>query len=140
MPPSQLLKKFASHPRQHDLAIALREIGRQGEIRDRTAEGQHYRMAGLNLLAATIISWNTDQLDKAVAQRKRAGLDCSPHLLAHISPLIFSLQASTDGRNGDAGKLMIRFRPLPDSTPHTKFARTLLEGWYYVRRIVYTKR
>ena len=28
MPPSQLLKKFASHPRQHDLAIALREIGR----------------------------------------------------------------------------------------------------------------
>ena len=128
MPPSQLLKKFASHPRQHDLAIALREIGRvertlfiidwlldadmqrrtqiglnkgeshhalknalrigrQGEIRDRTAEGQHYRMAGLNLLAANIIYWNTDQLGKAVAQRKRAGLDCSPELLAHISPL-----------------------------------------------------
>lgn len=128
MPPSQLLKKFASNPRQHDLAIALREIGRvertlfiidwlldadmqrraqiglnkgeshhalknalrigrQGEIRDRTAEGQHYRMAGLNLLAAIIIYWNTDQLGKAVAQRKRAGLDCSPDLLAHISPL-----------------------------------------------------
>ncbi|MGR3661755.1 MAG: Tn3 family transposase [Paracoccaceae bacterium] len=128
MPPSQLLKKFASHPRQHDLAIALREIGRvertlfiiewlldadmqrraqiglnkgeshhalknalrigrQGEIRDRTAEGQHYRMAGLNLLAAIIIYWNTDQLGKAVAQRKRAGRDCSPDLLAHISPL-----------------------------------------------------
>ncbi len=128
MPPSQLLKKFASHPRQHDLAIALREIGRvertlfiidwlldadmqrraqiglnkgeshhalknalrigrQGEIRDRTAEGQHYRMAGLNLLAAIIIYWNTDQLGKAVAQRKRAGLDCPTNLLAHISPL-----------------------------------------------------
>ena len=128
MPPSQLLKKFASHPRQHDLAIALREIGRvertlfiidwlldadmqrraqiglnkgeshhalknalrigrQGEIRDRTAEGQHYRMAGLNLLAAIIIYWNTNQLGKAVAQRKRAGLDCSPDLLTHISPL-----------------------------------------------------
>ncbi|WP_456391288.1 Tn3 family transposase [Profundibacter sp.] len=128
MPPSQLLKKFASHPRQHDLAIALREIGRvertlfiidwlldadmqrraqiglnkgeshhalknalrigrQGEIRDRTAEGQHYRMAGLNLLAAVIIYWNTAQLGKAVAKRKRAGLDCSPSLLAHISPL-----------------------------------------------------
>lgn len=28
MPPSQLLRKFAAHPRQHDLAIALREIGR----------------------------------------------------------------------------------------------------------------
>jgi len=128
MPPSQLLRKFSAHPRQHDLAIALREIGRvertlfiiewlldsdmqrraqiglnkgeshhalknalrigrQGEIRDRTAEGQHYRMAGLNLLAAIIIYWNTDQLGKAVTLRKRAGLDCSPELLAHISPL-----------------------------------------------------
>ncbi len=97
MPPSQLLRKFAAHPRQHDLAIALREIGRiertlfiidwlldadmqrraqiglnkgeahnalknalrigrQGEIRDRTAEGQHYRMAGLNLLAAWVLA------------------------------------------------------------------------------------
>jgi TnpA family transposase len=28
MPPSQLLKKFASHPRHQYLAIALREIGR----------------------------------------------------------------------------------------------------------------
>jgi len=128
MPPSQLLRKFASFPRQHDLAIALREIGRiertlfiidwlldadmqrraqiglnkgeahhalknalrigrQGEIRDRTAEAQHYRMAGLNLLAAIIIYWNTNQLGKAVQQRKRVGLDCSPELLSHISPL-----------------------------------------------------
>lgn len=128
MPPSQLLRKFASHPRQHDLAIALREIGRvertlfiidwlldadmqrraqiglnkgeshhalknalrigrQGEIRDRTTEGQHFRMAGLNLLAAIIIYWNTYQLDKSVAQRKCAGLSCPPELLSHISPL-----------------------------------------------------
>ncbi|MFT4783966.1 MAG: TnpA family transposase [Paracoccaceae bacterium] len=28
MPPSQLLRKFAAHPRQHDLAVALRETGR----------------------------------------------------------------------------------------------------------------
>ena len=96
MPPSQLLRKFAAYPRQHELALALREIGRvertlfiidwlldadmqrraqiglnkgeahhalknalrigrQGEIRDRSAEGQHFRMAGLNLLAAIII-------------------------------------------------------------------------------------
>ncbi len=81
------LKKFASYPRQHDLATALREIGRvertlfildwildidmqrraqiglnkgeshhalknalligrQGEIHDRTTEGQHYRLLG----------------------------------------------------------------------------------------------
>jgi TnpA family transposase len=128
MPPSQLLRKFASHPRQHDLAVALREvgriertlfiidwlldtdmqrraqiglnkgeshhalknalrIGRQGEIRDRTTEGQHYRMAGLNLLAAIIIYWNTVHLGESVIKRKIAGLDCSPKLLAHTSPL-----------------------------------------------------
>jgi TnpA family transposase len=128
MPPSQLLKKFAAYPRQHELAVALREIGRvertlfiiewildadmqrraqiglnkgeahhalknalrigrQGEIRDRTAEGQHYRMAGLNLLAAIIIYWNTKHLGQAVAARQRAGLNCGPDLLAHISPL-----------------------------------------------------
>ena len=128
MPPSQLLRKFAAYPRQHELAVALREIGRiertlfiiewlldadmqrraqiglnkgeahhalknalrigrQGEIRDRTAEGQHFRMAGLNLLAAIIIYWNTKHLGQAVTGRSRAGLDCSPGLLAHISPL-----------------------------------------------------
>ena len=50
-------------------------------------EGQHYRMAGLNMLAATIIYWNTKHLGMAVTARKRASLDCSPDLLAHISPL-----------------------------------------------------
>ncbi|WP_299567845.1 Tn3 family transposase [uncultured Sulfitobacter sp.] len=128
MQPSQLLKKLAARPRQHDLAIALREIGRvertlfiiewaldtdmqrraniglnkgeahhalksalrigrQGEIRDRTAEGQHFRIAGLNLLTAIIIYWNTKQLGVAVAQRKKAGLDTPAYLLTHISPL-----------------------------------------------------
>lgn len=128
IPPSQLLRKFASYPRQHDLATALREIGRvertlfildwvldidmqrraqiglnkgeshhalknalrvgrQGEIRDRTTEGQHYRLAGLNLLAAIVIYWNTLHLGYAVTQRKRAGLPVPPELLAHTSPL-----------------------------------------------------
>lgn len=128
MQPSQLLKKLAARPRQHDLAIALREIGRvertlfiiewaldtdmqrraniglnkgeahhalksalrigrQGEIRDRNMEGQHFRIAGLNLLTAIIIFWNTKQLGAAVAQRKRVGLDTPADLLAHISPL-----------------------------------------------------
>ncbi|MDO8986592.1 Tn3 family transposase [Cypionkella sp.] len=128
MPPSQLLRKFAAYPRQHELAVALREIGRvertlfiidwlldadmqrraqiglnkgeahhalknalrigrQGEIRDRTSEGQHFRIAGLNLLAAIIIFWNTKHLGNAVTQRKHDGLECPPELLAHISPL-----------------------------------------------------
>ncbi len=128
IPPSQLLRKFASYPRQHDLAVALREIGRiertlfiidwvldadmqrraqvglnkgeshhalknalrigrQGEVRDRTAEGQHFRMVGLNLLAAIVIYWNTVHLGHAVDQRKRAGLPTLLELLKHISPL-----------------------------------------------------
>ena len=70
----------------HALKNALR-IGRQGEIRDRSSEGQHYRMAGLNLLAAIVIYWNTAHLGEAVRQRKHAGLTVEPELLAHISPL-----------------------------------------------------
>ena len=77
------LNKGESH---HALKNALR-IGRQGEIRDRSTEGQHYRMAGLNLLAAIVIYWNTVRLGEAVRQRKRAGLPVEPELLAHISPL-----------------------------------------------------
>lgn len=127
MPPGQLLKKFAAYPRRHELAVALRDIGRvermlfiigwlldadmqrraqiglnkgeahhalknalrigrQGEIRDRTAEAQHYRMAGLNLLAAIIICWNTKHLGQAVGTRQRAGLNRDPALPADISP------------------------------------------------------
>ena len=65
---------------------ALR-IGRQGEIRDRSSEGQHYRMAGLNLLVAIVIYWNTAHLGEAVRPRKHAGLTVEPELLARISPL-----------------------------------------------------
>ncbi len=39
---------------------------RQGEIRDRTTEGQHYRIAGLNLLTAIVVYWNTLHLGHAV--------------------------------------------------------------------------
>ena len=77
------LNKGESH---HALKNALR-IGRQGEIRDRSTEGQHYRMAGLNLLAAIVIYWNTARLGEAVASRRRAGLPVSPELLAHTAPL-----------------------------------------------------
>ena len=77
------LNKGEAH---HALKNALR-IGRQGEIRDRTTEGQHFRIAGLNLLTAIIIFWNTKQLCLAVAARKKARLDTPEYLLAHISPL-----------------------------------------------------
>ena len=70
---------------QTALKNALR-IGRQGEIRDRTAEGQHYRMADLNLLVAIIIYWGTAHLGRAVAERQNAGLACPPNLLAKLAP------------------------------------------------------
>lgn len=71
----------------HDALKDALRIGRNGESRDRTVKGQHYRMAGLNLLAAIIIYWNIKHLRKAVTARKRAGLDCPDDLLRHISPL-----------------------------------------------------
>ena len=78
------LNKGEAH---HALKDAL-WIGRQGEIRDRTSEAQHFRLAGLNLLTAIVIYWNTKQLGEAVMQRRRAGLDTPRHLLKHISPLV----------------------------------------------------
>lgn len=77
------LNKGEAH---HALKNALR-IGRQGEIRDRTTEGQHYRIAGLNLLTAIVIYWNTVHLSNAVGERRNEGLDVPPELLTHISPL-----------------------------------------------------
>ncbi|GHB50040.1 hypothetical protein GCM10007094_44120 [Pseudovibrio japonicus] len=59
----------------------------QERVQRSAAEGQHYRIAGLNLLAAIIIYWNTDHLGCAVSKRKQAGLDCPPELLEHISSL-----------------------------------------------------
>jgi hypothetical protein len=56
-------------------------------LRDRTAEGQHYRVAGLNLLAAIIIYWNTLKLGEAVFARRKVGSASPAEFLAHVSPL-----------------------------------------------------
>jgi TnpA family transposase len=53
----------------------MRSVSGGGEIRDRTTEGQHYRIAGLNLLTAVIIYWNTVHLGHAVTERRNEGLD-----------------------------------------------------------------
>lgn len=116
------------YPRQNELALALREVGRvertlfmidwildaglqrqaqiglnkgeahhalkraisfhrRGEIRDRSGEGQHCRIAGMNLLAAIIIFWNTMKLGDVVSSRAADGAAVPRHLLAHVSPL-----------------------------------------------------
>ena len=85
---------------------------------DLSSEGKHYRMAGLNLLAAIVIYWNGANLDEAVRQRKHAGADRRAPILAHISPLdgsTSSSPANTSGQNADSG-LSVRFCPLPEST------------------------
>ena len=74
------LNKGEAH---HALKNALR-TGRHREIRYCSSEGQHCRMAGLNLLAAIIIYWNTAHLGEAVRPRKRVGLTVEPELLARI--------------------------------------------------------
>ena len=77
------LNKGEAH---HALKRAI-NFHQRGELRDRTGEGQHYRIAGLNLLAAIIIYWNTLKLGDAVFARRQAGLEIPGELLAHVSPL-----------------------------------------------------
>ncbi|MDE0149208.1 MAG: Tn3 family transposase, partial [Rhodospirillaceae bacterium] len=77
------LNKGEAH---HALKRAI-NFHQRGELRDRTGEGQHYRVAGLNLLAAIIIYWNTLKLGDAVFARGQAGLEIPDELLAHVSPL-----------------------------------------------------
>ena len=77
------LNKGEAH---HALKRAI-NFHQRGELRDRTGEGQHYRVAGLNLLAAIIICWNTLKLGEAGFARKQAGLENPAEFLAHISPL-----------------------------------------------------
>lgn len=77
------LNKGEAH---HALKRAI-SFHRRGEIRDRSAEGQHDRIAGMNLLAAIIIFWNTMKLGEVVAKQNDEGKPLSPDLLAHVSPL-----------------------------------------------------
>src|SRR3546814_3834174 len=77
------LNKGEAH---HALKRAI-SFHRRGEIRDRSGEGQHYRIAGMNLLAAIIIFWNTMKLGEVVNTRAASGTHIEPDLLAHVSPL-----------------------------------------------------
>ncbi|MGE4340979.1 MAG: Tn3 family transposase, partial [Pigmentiphaga sp.] len=77
------LNKGEAH---HALKRAI-SFHRRGEIRDRSAEGQHYRIAGMNLLAAIIIYWNTMKLGDVVANQMKALKPLSADLLTHVSPL-----------------------------------------------------
>ena len=77
------LNKGEAH---HALKRAI-NFHQRGELRDRTGEGQHYRVAGLNLLAAIIIYWYKLKLGEAVFASSKAGLEIPAEFLTHSSPL-----------------------------------------------------
>lgn len=79
------LKKGEAH---HALKRAI-SFHRRGEIRDRSGEGQHYHIAGMNFLAAIIIFWNKIKLSDVVTGRSANGATVPPDLLAHFSPLVW---------------------------------------------------
>lgn len=62
-------------------------MGGQGEVRDRTAEGRHFRMEGLNLLVAVVIYWNAARMGEAVEKCRAEGIGLPDEHLAHQSPL-----------------------------------------------------
>jgi hypothetical protein len=62
-------------------------FNRLEELRDRTHENQRHRASGLNLVAATIVLWNTVYLERAVAAIRQAGQIVSGEALAHLSLL-----------------------------------------------------
>ncbi|MGH0002591.1 Tn3 family transposase [Pseudovibrio ascidiaceicola] len=62
-------------------------FNRKGEIRDRSREGQQHRIAGLNLLTAIVIYWNTLKLSEAVGVRLESNVPIDHSLLPHVSPL-----------------------------------------------------
>ena len=111
----------------HALKNALR-IGRQGEIRDRTAEDQRHRMAGLNLLAAIVIYWRTDHLGRAVTAGTDDGRDCPPELVSYRSPLGWAhilLTGEYRWPKRWPNQLNVRSCPLPEQPArYTKFRKT----------------
>ena len=52
-----------------------------------SSQAQEYPVAGLNLLAAIIIYWNTKQLGKIIAKRRQVGIYDPEDLILHASPL-----------------------------------------------------
>ena len=67
----------------HALKCAV-NFHQRGELRDPTGEGQYYRVAGLNLLVAIIVYWNTLKLGDAVFARNQAGLEVPDELLVDV--------------------------------------------------------
>ncbi len=93
----------------HALKRAI-SFHRRGEFRDQSGEGQHYRIAGMNLLAAIIIFWNTMKLGYVVSSLAADGAVVPPDLLAHVSPLGWK-QTNLTGKSRWPKSLTENFAP-----------------------------
>jgi TnpA family transposase len=100
------LNKGEAH---HALKNALR-IGRQGEIRDRTTEGQHYRIAGLNLLTAIIVYWNTLHLGHGILLGQQRRLPNAPIIegIPMIHDKVITITGAASGIGAAAACLFAR--------------------------------
>lgn len=74
-----LLTSPRSTPMSPSPSLTALPTSEQGKICDRQAEGQHYRIAGLNRLTAIIIYLNTVHLGHAVAKRRDGTRDLMFH-------------------------------------------------------------
>ena len=113
------LNKGEAH---HALKRAI-SFHQRGELRDRTEEGQHYRVAGLNLLTAIIIYWNTLKLGAArLRQQERRPRDPGripgPHLASWMGTHQLDRRIPLAGCRftSRAETLSVVFRPLPQTT------------------------
>jgi len=81
MPPSQLLRKFASYPRQHELALALREIGRIERtlfIIDWLLDADMQRRAHLATRIGAYPAHKRIQVEKSIAPSLKASFCTQP--------------------------------------------------------------
>jgi TnpA family transposase len=60
---------------------------RRGTVHDRSDRDQQQRAQGLNLVVAAIILWNTLEMERIVAELRRAGTPMTDEQLAHLSPM-----------------------------------------------------
>jgi TnpA family transposase len=71
---------------RHALAQVISTF-KQGRIADRGSEARQYRAAGLNLVIAAIVHWNSTYIADAVAHLNATGQPVADELLVHTSPL-----------------------------------------------------
>ena len=113
------LNKGEAH---HALKRAI-NFHQRGELRDRTGEGQHYRVAGLNLLAAIIhlpehVEARRDRLRQAEGRPRDPGRVHGPRLAARLGAHQPDRRISlaTHRLHGKRETLNVGFRPLPQTT------------------------